>query len=212
VVVVVQHRQLAEAQVAGEARRLRGDALLEVAVRRDDVGPVVHDLVVALVELAREAPLGDRHADRVREALAERASGGLDTRGEPAFREAGRARAPQPELHELLEHEAVAGHMEQRVQEHRGVPRRQHEAVTVRPIRVRRGVPEEAGPEHIGHRCRAHRRTRVAGVGLLDGVHREGPDRVDRQLVDLGRHRTRIVPTHPAIDLEPVPASLPSTL
>src|SRR4029453_17273509 len=41
---------------------------------------------------------------------------------------------------------------------------------------------QEALPQAIGHGCERHRRTRMAGVGLLDGVHREGTDSVDRQL------------------------------
>ena len=43
VVVVVEDDELAQAQVAGQARRLGRDALLEVAVAGDHVGPVVDD-------------------------------------------------------------------------------------------------------------------------------------------------------------------------
>ena len=42
-VVVVQDDELAEAQVSGEAGRLGGDPLLEVAVGGDDVRPVIDD-------------------------------------------------------------------------------------------------------------------------------------------------------------------------
>ena len=73
VVVVVEDDQLAQPEVAGEARRLGRDAFLEVAVGRDDVGPVIDDGAVGLVELGRQPSLGDGHPDRVGEALAERA-------------------------------------------------------------------------------------------------------------------------------------------
>jgi hypothetical protein len=121
VVVVVQHDELAEAEVAGEARRLRGDALLEVTVGRDDIRPVIDDCVIRPVELAREAAFRDRHANGVRKALAERARRRLDAWRQPVLRMARRARAPLPELHQVLELEAVARQVEQGVQEHRGV-------------------------------------------------------------------------------------------
>ena len=84
VVVVVDADQLAEAEVAGERGRLVADALHEAAVAGDDEGVVV-DQVVA--ELGAQAALGDRHADRVGETLAERAGGDLDARGVVAPRD-----------------------------------------------------------------------------------------------------------------------------
>ena len=66
--------------MAGQARRLGRDALLEVAVRADPVRPVVDDLVAGPVELGGEPALGDGHADGVGEALAERAGRRLDAR------------------------------------------------------------------------------------------------------------------------------------
>ena len=180
-VVVVQDDELAQAQVAGQARGLRRDALQEVAVAGDDVGPVVDDRVPGAVELGGQAPLGDGHADRVRDALAERTGRRLDAGRQAVLRMAGRPRAPLPERLEVVEREVVAGQVEQRVQEHRGVAGRQDEAVAIRPVRVGRGVAQEARPEHVGHRRRAHRGARVAGVRLLDAIDRQGPDGVDRR-------------------------------
>jgi sugar/nucleoside kinase (ribokinase family) len=50
-------------------------------------------------------------------------------------------------------------------------------------------MAQESRPQDVGHRRCAHRRAGVAGVGLLDAIHRERSDGVDRQLVDLRRHR-----------------------
>ncbi len=102
-VVVVEHDELAETQVAGEARRLGRDALLEVAVAGDDVRPVVDDRLAVAVELRREPALGDGHADRVGQALAERPGRRLDPRRQPRFRVARRARAPLAERLEVVE-------------------------------------------------------------------------------------------------------------
>ncbi len=157
VVVVVQDDQLAEAQVAREARRLRGDALLQVAVAGDHVRPVIDDRAAVAVELRPEPPLGDGHADRVREALTERPGRRLDPRRQPRLRMTRGPRAPLAEPRQLVEREVVAGQVEERVEEHRGVPRRQDEAVAIRPLGVRRGVSEETRPEHVRHRGGAHR-------------------------------------------------------
>ena len=57
----------------------------------------------------------------------------------------------------------------------------EHEAVAVEPVRVRRVVLHLVRVELVGHGRQRHRRARVAGVGLLHPVHREGADGVDRQ-------------------------------
>ena len=49
-VVVVEHDQAPQAQVAREGARLRRDALLHAAVSADDIDKVVDDLEAVLVE------------------------------------------------------------------------------------------------------------------------------------------------------------------
>ena len=185
-VVVVEDDELAETQVAGQAGRLGGDPLLEVAVGGDDVGPVIDDLVAGAVELVRQASLGDGHADRVGEALAERAGRRLDAGRQPVFGVARRDAAPLAERLEVLERDLVAGQVEERVEQHAGVAGAQHEPVAVGPVRVRRRVAQEPRPQHVGHRRGAHRGARMPGIRLLDAIDRERPDRVDGQLVEVG--------------------------
>ena len=91
VVVVVDADQVAEAEVAGERRRLVADALHEAAVAGDDERVVV-DHVGA--EPGAQAPLGDGHADGVGEALAERPGRDLDAGGVADLGMAGRAPTP----------------------------------------------------------------------------------------------------------------------
>ena len=162
VVVVVQHDELAEPQVPRQRRHLRRDALLEVAVGRDDVRPVVDDVVPVAVELGRQATLGDGHPDRVRQPLPERPGRRLDARRQPRLRVARRLRPPLPERLELRQRQVVAGEVEQRVEQHRGVPSRQHEPVAVGPVGVTRGVAQEPRPQHVRHRRGAHRGARDA--------------------------------------------------
>jgi hypothetical protein len=79
-VVVVQENQPTEAQVAGQAGRLRCDALLQVAVRADAVDPVVDDVVTRPVELVGESALGDGHPDGISKSLTEWSRCGVDAR------------------------------------------------------------------------------------------------------------------------------------
>ena len=126
--------------MAGDRRGLRRDALHQVAVRADRVDAAVDDLVVRPVVALGEEAVGDRHADAVREALAERAGRGLDALGEEVLGMAGRARPPLAEPLQLLEREVVAGEMERRVLEDAGVAGGEDEPVAVRPVGVRRVV------------------------------------------------------------------------
>ena len=185
-VVVVEVDELAEPEVAGERRRFGRDALLQVAVGDDPVHAVVDQRMVGAVELGREAAFGDRHADPVGEALAERAGGRLDAGRQAVLGMAGRARAPLAEGLQVLQGDPVAGQVEERVQEHAGVPGGQDEPVAVRPVGMRRGVPQEPRPHDVRHRRGAHGSTRVTGVRLLDTVDRQGPDRVDGEAVEVG--------------------------
>ncbi len=186
VVVVVEGDQPAEAPVAGERRRLGGHALLDVAVAGDHERVVIHDLLVGAVEARGHHALGERQAHRHRETLAERARGGLDPRRVLALRMPGGGRADLPEVLDVVEREGIAREVEHRVEQHRGVPRRQHEAVAIGPVRIGRVVAHHAREERVGERREGHRRSRVARVRLLDGVHGQRPDRVDAELFELG--------------------------
>ncbi len=185
VVVVVQHREAAEPEVAGERRRLVRDPFHHVAVARDHPGPVVDDRHAVAVEARREVALGERHAHGGGEALPERAGRALDAGGEPVFRVTGCLRPPLAEALQLLERQAVAEKVEQRVQ-HRGrVAGGEHEAVAVRPRRVGGVVAEEAAPQHVRHRGRPQGHAGVSGARLLHFVHRKHPHRGDCTLVHL---------------------------
>ncbi len=184
-VVVVDRDQLAEAEVAGERGSLRGDALLHVAVAGRDVGEVVDDLAALAVVALGPDRLGEREADGVGEALAERAGRDLDARRDAVLGVAGAATADLAEVLDVVEAEVVAAEVQERVLEHAGVPAAEHEAVAVEPGRVGRVVAHDPREEDVAERRQSHRRAGVSRVRLLNGVHRQGPDRVDGQLVEL---------------------------
>ena len=194
VVVVVDPAEVVELQVAGDRGGFVGDALHQAAVAGDRVDVEVEQLGA----VAGALPLrGDRHADRGGDALAERAGGRLDAGGPAVLGVAGSARVELAEAFDVLQRDGRAaddlvvgfdrlhlGEVEQRVEQHRGVPGGEHEAVAARPDRVGRVEAEEALPERVGDGRHRHRRARMPRVRLLDRVDRQRADRVDAELVD----------------------------
>ena len=158
--------EVAQPLGAGQRGRLAGDALLHVAVG-GDAPDVVVEQALALggvgVEQAALAAGRHRHADRVADALAERAGGGLDAGGVAVLRVARGQRAPGAQRLEVVELEAVAGQVELDVEGQAGVPGGQDEPVAARasPGRWGRGAGTAgtAGtpPARGSSRCRGGR-------------------------------------------------------
>ena len=85
VVVVVERDQPPEPEVAGQRARLRGHALLHVAVARDRERAMVDQGVLAVVEARGQHALGQRQPDAHRDPLPERPGGRLDPGGVPVL-------------------------------------------------------------------------------------------------------------------------------
>jgi hypothetical protein len=183
-VVVVDQAELAEAEEAGDRGRLAGDALHHVAVGADREGAVIDDLVAGHVVARGQHALGDRHADGVADTLAERTGRDVDAGRVPPLGVAGRLRSPLPERLQVVHRQVVARQVERGILQHACVAGRQHEPVAVGPAGRLRVVPHRLGVEHVGDRRKRHGGTGMPGVRLLHGVHRETPNRVDREGLD----------------------------
>ena len=72
-------------------------------------------------------------------------------------------------------------------------PAREDETVAVRPVRVRRVVVHHLGVEEVRERRERHGGAGMPGVRLLDGIHRERADGVDRQLLDVSLRATKLL-------------------
>jgi hypothetical protein len=116
-VVVVEADQLAETKMTGQGRGLMGDALHEIAVAGDKVGAVIDHRVSRPVEHRGEMGLGERHAHRVTDPLAQRAGGGLDTGCHPVLGMSGRLASPLAEALQLAQRQVVTGEMEHAVKQ-----------------------------------------------------------------------------------------------
>ena len=202
VVVVVDPAQVGQLEMTGQRGRLARDALHHAAVAGEGVDVVVEHLEAGPVEVLRHPPGGDGHADAGGHPLPERAGRGLDAGGPAVLRMARALRVELAEALDVVERDRQlaqalvlrvdrlhAGQVQQGVEQHRGVADGQHEAVAVRPDRVLGIEAEESLPEAVDDGRHGHRRSRVARVRLLHGVHAERADGVDAELVDrLGGH------------------------
>ena len=185
VVVVVQEDQIVEPEETRDRRRFRRHALHQVAVTADAVDLVVDDLVSGPVEERPQVFSGDGHTHRIAEALAQRTGRGLNARGQQVLGMAGSPTAPLAKLLVVVQREVIAGQVQQAVKQHATVARREDGAVSVRPVRLPRVVPEESRPQDVGHSRSAHGQSGMARVRLLDRVHGKTTDGVDRELVEL---------------------------
>ena len=130
VVVVPDHDQLVQPEVAGERDRFLGHALHQAAVAAQHVGVVVDEIIA---EGGVHDALAKREADAVGKALAERTGGRLDAGSVAVFRVAGGARAELAEMLDLIDVDiGVTGQIEQRIEQHRSMAGRQDEAVAIR--------------------------------------------------------------------------------
>ena len=185
-VVVEQHREPRQPQMARERDRLLADAFHEVAIGGDDIGAVIDDVGA---EFRRQMALRDRHADRIGEALAERPGGGFDARHMAVLGVAGGDRAHLAEALDLVDgHRLVAEEMQERVEHHRAMAGRQHEAVAVGPARIGGVEFEEAREQHGGDIGGAHGQPGMAGFRRLDRVHRQRANGIGKAV--MGRARS----------------------
>ncbi len=196
-VVVVDPAQVGELEVAGQGGGLARDALHHAAVAGHRVDVVVEHGEIGPVEVLGLPAAGDRHADAGGHAGAQRTRRRLDAGRPPVLRVARALAVELAEPFDVLQldrqlaqplvlrvHRLHAGQVQQRVDQHGGVAARQHEPVAVGPDRVVGIEAQEALPQAVGHGRQCHGGARMTGVGRLHGIHGQGPDRVDGELVE----------------------------
>ena len=76
-VIVVEHDELPELQVARQGGGFRGDTFLKATVTANDVGVVVEEGEALLVVLLGQVSFGDGHTDGVGDTLTKRAGADL---------------------------------------------------------------------------------------------------------------------------------------
>ena len=176
-VVVIEDDEVAQPQVPGQRGALVTDAFHQVAIAGDGVNPMAARPAAA--GKARPHRLaGQRHADGVAEALPQRAGGHLDAGSLAEFRVPRRPRAELAKVLNLVQRQAVAEEMQQRVEQHGSVARREHEAVAQRPAGLS-GIEAQVLIPELKHRARQpQRRAEVADARRLHRIHGEAANGV----------------------------------
>ena len=179
-IVVPQHDQLAELEMAGHVDGFVRNAFHQAAVASDHIGIMI-DQIVPKARVGQA--LGQRHAHGGGDALAERAGRRLDAQGMAIFRMAGGPGAELAEILQLLDrHVGIADEIMQRILQHRAMAGGQHEAVAVGPGRIGRIDIDKFREQHGGDIGHAHGHAGMAGLGFLHRVHRQGADGVGQIL------------------------------
>ncbi len=197
VVAIVDPAKIAELQMAGKRGGLAADPLhhAAVAAQREDV--VIEQGETRLVEIPRQPVCGNRHADARCNPLAKRSRCGLDTRGQVVFRMTWAFAVELAKALQIVERHRRsadplvifvdrldAGQVQHRIEQGRGMAGGKHEAIAVRPDRILRIETEEILPQRVDDRRHRHRRARMAGFRLLNGVNAKGANGVDADFVD----------------------------
>ena len=175
-VVVVERNQLVQPPRARQRARLVADAFHQAAVAQKHIGVVTHNFMPGAVELSRQQLFRQRHAHGVGQPLTERPGRRLHAGRHPHLGVPRRLAPHLAEAPDFLHRHVVARQVQQRIQQHGGVPVGKHKAVAVQPARVGGVVAQMARPQRHRHFRHAKRRTRMARLGLLHGVHRQRAD------------------------------------
>ena len=161
----------------GERDRLLADALHQAAIAGDDIGAVIDEVIA-------EAGASSRSASAMPTALASpwpsgpvvvSIPGAWPYSGWPAVR----LPSWRKRLSSSRRHAGIARQMQQRIEQHRAMAGREHEAVAIGPVADRAGsnlrkrLHSTVGD--IGH---AHGHAGMAALRLLHRIHGEHPDGV----------------------------------
>ena len=148
-IVVVEAYELGEAQGASQRSRFSGYALHHVTVTSNGVGMVIDDGIALPVEILGEPTLSDGHAYSVSHSLPQWAGCCFHARRHAVLRMPRGQTFPLAKSLQFFHREFIAGEVQEAVQQHRGMPGGEHEAVPVLPIGIARIMFEKLGPENI---------------------------------------------------------------
>ncbi len=183
-IVVPQHDEVVELQVARQGDGFLGNAFHQAAVAGQHIGLVIDEVIA---EAGGQVALGNGKAHGIGKALAQGPGGGFNAGGMAIFRVARGLGAQLPEVLELLQrHVLVARQKQQRIQQHGAVAGGENEAVAIRPMRIAGIKIEELGEQHRGKIRRTHGQAGMAGIGFLDGIHAEGANRIGHGFMHVG--------------------------
>ena len=178
VVAVVEEDEFAQLLGACKGAGLVSDTLFKAAVARQYVGIVVYHEVAGSVEQSGKVRFSHCKTHSIAHALAKGAGRGLHAVSLAVFGVAGRARTELAEVYQVLFGHVVTEEVEERIQQHRTMPRGEDKSVSVFPFGIAVAEVKMFCKQLVPDRRRAHADTGVAGVGSLNGLCRQDSDSV----------------------------------
>ena len=150
---------------------------------------MVNNVEVRLVESLSEVSFGNCHTDCHGQTCAQRTCRCVDTCCVTVFRVTRCLRIHLTELLKILDGQtAYTKQVQKRIIKSRAVTAGKYEAVSIDPLRILRVKVHFLAPERVSHSSGTERKTRVAGVGLLNHIRGKNTDSGDCILFNLCTH------------------------
>src|ERR1700722_6997960 len=197
-----------------QGRRFASNSLHQIAIRTHRVDVKVEDFEIRTVEIRRLPFTCDRHADAVAYSLPQGPGRSLHSGSDMGLGMSRRQASQLPEALDLFHRHCELfqtlallpppphlGEVQHGIKQHGGVAVGQNEAVAIQPGGIGGVVAQEFLPKTIGHWRQPHRRARMAGVGLLYRVYRQGSNRVNAKRVQLLSRCQNLFPCYHTIPL-----------
>ena len=132
-VIVIEENELAKLMCAGKRASLVRNPFFQTPVAAERVGVMVDNFVLGGVIPSGKMRFGERHTDGVRDALPQRSGRRFDACGVTVFWVSGGLGVELTEIHQIFFREPEPVEVEQRIIQHRPMPSRKNEAVTILP-------------------------------------------------------------------------------
>src|SRR4051812_11676157 len=138
----------------------------QVAVAQQYIGVMIDNMMTRAVVTGGKMTFRDGHTDAVGKSLAEWPGSRFYTGREAALRVARCTAIPLAKPFEVFKRKVIASEIEQAVEQHRSMARRQNEPIPIEPKRIGRVMLKKSCPQDIGHRRGAQWEARMATVGF----------------------------------------------
>src|SRR5258708_1194958 len=182
-IVVVDPAEIRKREVPGERGGFAPDAFHQVSIAADGIDAKVEKIEARLIEIRGQPFSGDGHADTVGDALAKRAGGGFNARGDVRFRVSGSAAAELAEALDLVHwngkvllhfafciYGADTCEMQRGIEKHGSMAGGENEAIAIGPERVGGLIGKKTLPQGKTHCRQSHASPRMARLRPLHRV------------------------------------------
>ncbi len=175
-VIIIQNDEFGQLQRAGQRTYLVGDAFHETAIANESIGVMVDNFMFGFVKFGSQQLFCQRKTHGIGQPLPQRAGGCFYACGDAHLGMSRCFGMQLAELTQLVQRQVIAGQVQQGVKQHGTMPVGQDKAIPIRPGRICRIVAQMTRPQGFGDLGHSHWGARMAGIGLLHGIHGQRAD------------------------------------